>query len=77
MGCCILVAKTKQISKSHFFNSILYFINSNNSSDLPNIGPSPYLDSIEIEITTAGVKKLLKDLDHLNHMDLIKFLANS
>ena len=63
MGCCILVTKTKQIGKSHFFNSILYFINSNNSSDLPNMGPSPYLDITEIEITTAGVKKLLKDLD--------------
>ena len=60
---------------NHFFQQ--YFINSNNSSDLPNIGPSHYPDIIEIEITTADVKKLLEDLDHLNHMDLIKFLANS
>ena len=44
---------------NHYFSTV--FTNSNNSADLPNMGPSP--DITDIEITTAGVKKLLQDLD--------------
>ena len=42
---------------NHYFSTV--FTNRNDSSDLPNMGPSPYLNISEIEITTAGVKKLL------------------
>ena len=60
---------------NHYFSTVI--TNSNNSSDLPNMGPSPYPDITEIEITTAGVKNFFKILSHLNLMDLIKSLANS
>ena len=46
---------------NHYFSTVL-FTNSSNSFDLPNMGPSPYSDIKEIEITTAGVEKL-QDLD--------------
>ena len=46
---------------NHYFSTV--FTNSNNSADLPSMGPSPYPDITEIEITTAGVKRLLQDLD--------------
>ena len=47
--------------KANLLNYYIFtvFTNNNNSSDLPNMGPSPYP---EIEITSAGVKKL-QDLD--------------
>ena len=46
---------------NHYFSTI--FTNRNDFSDLPNMGPSPYPDISEIEIITAGVKKLLQNLD--------------
>ena len=46
---------------NHYFSTV--FTNSNNSCDLPNMGPSPYFDITEIEITTADVRKRLQDLD--------------
>ena len=66
---------------NHYFSTV--FTNSSNSSDLPNMGPSTYPDIKEIEITTAGVEKLLQDLDpsKSNGPDkipskLLKFMAS-
>ena len=40
---------------NHYFSVV--FTNSNNSSDLPNMGPSPYPDITKIEIIPLQVSK--------------------
>ena len=60
---------------NHYFLTV--FTNRNDSSDLPNMGPSPYPDISELEITTAGVKKLLQNLDPSKSQGPDKSPANS